>query len=286
MKNEQIIASWNKIEPGDSANARMLSAIMEQTANLPKNRRNPRLKWGALAACFLVIVCVIVISHPQITPGAPTPNPNGMIGREDEPDVYPVHPILKPGDEGYINPPVEPIDPETMSATALLTHLGLNAEVIENPTNITVSETPHVSRKDAVEILKNAELLADCTVEKISRIRILEPDSENVWFITMMTLSRNGTIRGRIEEEQFRVVNAAVTNEPVEFLSTPGLENCREQMRAAFILRKVGESDVWSIDETEIAVKVLGEYFAVNCMGYDGECIQYGDYSIPVAELD
>lgn len=208
--------------------------------------KNKLLKWGALTACLFLIACVIAIPGLCKTPEAP----------------------------------------ESLRAAELLQHLGPGAEVIENPTNITVCETPYISREDAVEILKNAELIADCTVEKISRIRILEPDSENVWFITMMTLSRNGTIRGRIEEEQFRVVNAAVTNEPVEFLSTPSLENCREQMQAAFLLKSFGKDDVWTIGETDLAVKDLGDYFAVACMGYDGECIQSGDYSIPILELD
>ena len=219
--------------------------------------KNIFLKWGAAAGCLLVIACIVATAHPHS--GS---NPNEPAAHVD----------------GSISP--------AGSTLELLTHLGLNAEVIENPTNITAGETPYVSREDAVEILKNAELIADCTVEKISRIRILEPDSENVWFITMMTLSRNGTIRGRIEEEQFRVVNAAVTNEPVEFLSTPGLENCREQMQAAFLLKSFGKDDVWTIGETDLAVKDLGDYFAVACMGFDGECIQYGDYSIPILELD
>ena len=208
--------------------------------------KNKLVKWGALTACLFLIACVISIPGLCKTPEAP----------------------------------------ETMRAAELLQHLGPGAEAVENPTNIEYGEPPYVSREDAVEILKNAGLIVDCTVEEISRIKIPEPDSGSVWFLTVMTLSRNGTIRGRTEEEQFRVVNAAVTNEQVEFLSTPGLADCREGIRAAFILKSVGEDEIWTIGETELKAKDLGDYFAVNRVGYDGERIQYRDYSIPIAALD
>ena len=48
-------------------------------------------------------------SGPDIdASGMPVPNPDGTIQREKEPEVYPQHPILRPGDEGYVAP-VEPI---------------------------------------------------------------------------------------------------------------------------------------------------------------------------------
>lgn len=67
MKNSKIIASWDKIEPSDSANERMLSAIMEQNRSvhdrkdkvysMPKNnsssfRRIPRVAVIALVLCI------------------------------------------------------------------------------------------------------------------------------------------------------------------------------------------------------------------------------------------
>ena len=38
MKNDRIIASWNKIEPSDSANERMLSAILERNRSIHKGK--------------------------------------------------------------------------------------------------------------------------------------------------------------------------------------------------------------------------------------------------------
>ena len=48
-------------------------------------------------------------SGPDIdASGMPVPNPDGTIRREPMPEVFPEHPILRPGDEGYVAP-VEPI---------------------------------------------------------------------------------------------------------------------------------------------------------------------------------
>lgn len=67
MKNSKIIASWNKIEPSDSANERMLSAILERNRSvhnrkvevntMPRThasvkKKNPWIKWVAAAACI------------------------------------------------------------------------------------------------------------------------------------------------------------------------------------------------------------------------------------------
>ncbi|MDN5315724.1 MAG: hypothetical protein PWP10_4476 [Clostridiales bacterium] len=67
MKNNKIIASWNKIEPSDSANERMLSAILERNRSvhnrkvevntMPRThtsvkKKNPWIKWVAAAACI------------------------------------------------------------------------------------------------------------------------------------------------------------------------------------------------------------------------------------------
>ena len=64
-------------------------------------------KWGAMAACFCLIAASAFVI-PRITdsgPGyIPAPNPDGTIQRDEPPDAYPSHPILRPGDEGYIDP--------------------------------------------------------------------------------------------------------------------------------------------------------------------------------------
>jgi len=95
--------------------AEILSDIDEnyihEAGTMKRSEKPGWRKWSAMAACLCLIVASTFVI-PRITApsgtGVPVPNPDGTIQREDEPDVYPNHPILRPGDEGYIDPGVEP----------------------------------------------------------------------------------------------------------------------------------------------------------------------------------
>ena len=67
MKNNKIITSWDKIEPSDSANDRMLSAILERNrsvhdrkdkVNYMSQRKNFKKFLIPVAACLVAIVAV------------------------------------------------------------------------------------------------------------------------------------------------------------------------------------------------------------------------------------
>ncbi len=67
MKNDKIIASWNKIEPSDSASNRMLSAIIKRNrfarerkdmVNIMRNAICSKKVLASIAACFVAIVVV------------------------------------------------------------------------------------------------------------------------------------------------------------------------------------------------------------------------------------
>lgn len=67
MKNNKIITSWDKIEPSDSANDRMLSAILEKNrsvhdrkdkVNYMSQRKNFKTFLIPVAACLVAIVAV------------------------------------------------------------------------------------------------------------------------------------------------------------------------------------------------------------------------------------
>lgn len=67
MKNNKIITSWDKIEPSDSANDRMLSAILEKNrsvhdrkdkVNYMSQRKNFKKFLFPVAACLVAIVAV------------------------------------------------------------------------------------------------------------------------------------------------------------------------------------------------------------------------------------
>ena len=68
MKNNKIIASWNKIKPSDSANDRMLSAILEQNRsvrnekNKVNNMKNSKKKLIPAVACLAILIAVTGIA--------------------------------------------------------------------------------------------------------------------------------------------------------------------------------------------------------------------------------
>ncbi len=234
-------------------------------------KQNSWIKWAAAAAGAVLILTAGILYV------------SGSIGRKEDPD-------------GKSNAAAEQESHDEQSDSAaeqdhsgpavIFSEQGLDAELVEDPSEIAVNEMPYVSREEAVGHLNSAGAVLECTVEEISRIRVPEPGSDSVWFITTMTLSLNRVIRGKTEEERFRVVNAAVTNMPVDFFCYPGLEECRKQMHAAFILRDVDDGEVWTIGDQEISVKELGDYSVVRCLSFDGTNIQYENYSIPLTELE
>lgn len=108
-----------------------------------------------LAACFVLLVgaCFAIPSlttKPNTEPrlAAPVPNPNGSIERTPEPDVYPTHPILHPGDVGYEDP--EPVV-EPTSETPVN---GVNAPIVEfGPDNHeTVDVKPMISSYGEMDV--------------------------------------------------------------------------------------------------------------------------------------
>lgn len=68
MKNKKLIDSWNKIEPGEAAEERMLSAILEENRRVREEEGDPasgqagnrvrRFRWGYAAACLALLVLV------------------------------------------------------------------------------------------------------------------------------------------------------------------------------------------------------------------------------------
>lgn len=74
-------------------------------------RKNIWRKWGTVAAsaCLIVVSALAVygVSNPNNEPEpmpVPMPNINGTIQREEMPKDFPEPTILRPGDEGYIEP--------------------------------------------------------------------------------------------------------------------------------------------------------------------------------------
>ena len=79
-----------------------------------RTAKRPVWKYAMPVAACLVLLVGVYFAYPKLSPvQAPVPNPNGTIERTDEPETYPEHPILHPGDDGYIDiaPEPMPIEP-------------------------------------------------------------------------------------------------------------------------------------------------------------------------------
>ena len=255
MKEERIINALGQVEE---------KFIAEAAPGKQSRGKQSLWKLAALAACLLLAVTAGVLLIPGLSENR-------------------IRPTAEVPTEQSTSSPRQPDD----TLTALFRQYGLQAEVIEAPESIGSTEIPYIRREDAVHTLKTSTVL-DCTVEKIRYIRIPEPGSKRVWYISIMTLSLNSVIRGKTEEKRFTAVNAAAltSDTAVDFFTSPLLEDCREQLRAAFILKEVGENEIWTIGDTKIRVRELGDYSAVICMDYDGESLNYWNYKIPLSELD
>ena len=87
-------------------------AYVEAAEAAPKkNKKAVRIRRFSVAACLCLAVAGTASAYlQQNAPGEylPVPNPDGIIRYEKVPEVWPSHPILRPGDEGYIAPAPEP----------------------------------------------------------------------------------------------------------------------------------------------------------------------------------
>ncbi len=253
MNKNIIHDSWDAIAPDDKANERMLSNILEHNRSVngnneknahKKNVSRPWLGWSVAAACMCLVIAGAVTF--VLSQG------NGL-----------------PLSEAIEDPGIT----ETLSSKGLET-----ADAEGMP--VTYGEMPYVSPDEILEMLNNAETVLDCTVKDINRTVIKEEGTGNIWSVMTMTLAVNGTIRGNFSGDTVKTVSASVTNLPGVFVTDPILEGCDVNTRAAFVLRKAGEDDTWNIGNSTVSVRELGDYYVNECIGYDGECFHYNQYTI------
>jgi len=77
MKNNRIIESWNKIEPGNAADARMLGAILTRNRRTGQSKKGKAftmnkkrtLNWKWLAPVVACLVIAVVIAIPLLSGG-------------------------------------------------------------------------------------------------------------------------------------------------------------------------------------------------------------------------
>ena len=125
-----------------------------------RSKKTVWLKWGTMAACLCLVAASAFIIPGITDPGpeyVPVPNPDGTIQRAEPPDVYPSHSILKPGDEGYVDPVPTP-NPQTLWTI----HFNeVSSMIAANRAFIKGSFTEPLNNAELAALLPNAEL--DCS---------------------------------------------------------------------------------------------------------------------------
>ena len=125
-----------------------------------RSKKTVWLKWGTMAACLCLVAASAFIIPGITDPGpeyVPVPNPDGTIQRAEPPDVYPSHSILKPGDEGYVDPVPTP-KPQTLWTI----HFNeVSSMIAANRAFIKGSFTEPLNNAELAALLPNAEL--DCS---------------------------------------------------------------------------------------------------------------------------
>ena len=61
MKNDRIIASWDKIEPSDSANERMLTAILERNRSVRNGKDKVNYMSKTKKTLIPVVACLAIL---------------------------------------------------------------------------------------------------------------------------------------------------------------------------------------------------------------------------------
>ena len=157
MSKDRVVDSLGRIDDD----------MIQSVEALRQKRKRPEWKkWGAMAACLCLIVASTYVI-PRITdpsPGyVPAPNPDGTIQRVEPPDVYPSHPILRPGDEGYIDPAptLNPRDPWTIHYNEVSAMIAANRAFIKGSFTETLTDTELAALMPSADLVCSGYALFD-----------------------------------------------------------------------------------------------------------------------------
>ena len=226
--------------------------IME-TVNYNHKKKSGWLKWGAMAACF----CLILTAAIATLPG-----------------------ILK--NPGNVVPPPNP-EPGINSFTSLLDYMAqmnLEAKEIVNPEFFEVAEIPEITKEELKAAIENNTTVQG-TVTALNSVCV--QDSDTVWYITTMTIAVEEVLNGTADSE-VQIVCASSYSGMVDsnLVPAPGISGCHEGRRSVFVLRDI-HAGPWTIAGAEIYPTSLGEYFVMYQLKRDGNLLIFTDQNIAVS---
>ena len=226
-----------------------------ETTACKRNKKNGWLKWGAMAACFGLILTAALVTLPG---------------------------ILK-GTGGVVPPPAPDPGPVISSTTSLLDYMALmnlDAKEIVNPELFETAEMPVITKEQLKAAIENNTTVQG-TVTALNSVCV--QDTDTAWYITTMTIAVEEVLNGTADSE-VQIVCASNYNEILDsnMVPAPGLSGCHEGMRSVFVLRKI-YNEPWTIAGTEIYPTSLGEYFVLYQLERDENTLIFADQNITVS---
>lgn len=242
-------------EQFSSALGKVNDKYIMEAITYERKKKSGWLKWGAMAACFGLIVTVAMAALPGLLKG-----PGGV--------VPPPNPNLGPG----ISSPVSLLD--------YMAQMNLEAKEIVNPKFFDAAEMPVITKEQMKSAIENNTTVQG-TVTALNSVCV--QDSDTTWYITTMKIAVEEVLSGSADSEVY-VVCASNSNEILgsDMVPTPELSGCHKGMRSVFVLREI-HNELWTIAGTEIYPTSLGKYFVAYQLERDGNTLTFVEQNITVS---
>lgn len=217
-----------------------------------RKKKSGWLKWGAMAACFGLIITVAMATLPSLLKGPnkiPTPGPGPAVS-----ELVPLFYYMK--------------------------EINLEAREIVTPRLFDESEMPVVTKEQIIATIKNNTAVQG-TVTSLNSV--CGQGSDTTWYITTMAIAVEEVLNGTADSEVHVVCASSYSGViDTDMVPAPGLSDCHVGMRSVFVLKDI-DNEPWTIAGTEIYPTSLGEYSVMYQLARDENTLIFTDQNITVS---
>lgn len=217
-----------------------------------RKKKSGWLKWGAMAACFGLILTVGLTTLSGILRGSnkiPSPVPGPAVS-----SLIPLFYYMK--------------------------EINLEAREIITPRLFDGSEMPVVTKEQIIATIKNNTAVQG-TVTSLDSVCV--QGSDTTWYITTMAIAVEEVLNGTTDSEVHIVCVSNYSGViDTDMVPAPGLSDCHVGMRSVFVLRDI-DNEPWTIAGTEIYPTSLGEYSVMYQLARDENTLIFTDQNITVS---